>query len=854
MSSLLAFLTQEFTQSSVNGQSLSAQTVESNNNSCDSLPQSQQLTSSFQLNNPQLIEAQRLNQTIKQLYDQGLYAQAIPLAERILSIYQETIGENTLELTEIYNRLANLNSRINNTTKAEIFLKEALEIRESILGENHPAVAQILNSLAENYRIQNKYYESESLQKRALSIYQDNCGEHNILLINSLSNLGLLYIDQRRFKEAESIFKKALKIHGKISINQTITDGVFLNSIENYILNNLAAIYSIRKDHDQAIPLFMQIIENHEQEQRHEHPEMATVLNNLAFSQLAQGDVELALTSLARGLDIEERHLSLTLTIGSEKDKKAYINTLIDTTYRSISLHLQNAPNSQDAANLALKTILRRKGRVLDVMANSISILRQNMALEEKALFAQLEEKRKQLAMLRFNQVQALSRIKIETLQAEEKQLEAKLLQRSAEFRAEAQQVKIQDIQQLLPANSALVELVLYKSFDASATPEKRWGEHRYAAYILPAKGQVRWVDLGEAEPIHSLINSFARTLYRRNAMSGQISPVKKAARILDEKLMQPIRQHLEDDVRHILLSPDGRLNLIPFAALVDEQNQYLVENYTFTYLTSGRDLLRLQIDTSAQKPPLIVANPNFQNQSNLDLRNTLVQSQNSNSDFRGMRLTYKPLPGTKEEAQVIKGLLPNAIVLTESQATENAIKAAISPQILHLATHGFFLSTASKENHENPLLRSGLALAGYNQRSSDGEDGVLTALEVASLNLRGTQLVVLSACQTGLGEIDRGERIQGFGEGVYGLRRAFVIAGVRSQLSSLWNVDDFATKELMEKYYKRLITGEETSEAWRQTQLEMLQSQQYQHPYYWAAFIPSGDWKGITLLRLEDF
>ncbi|WP_160315348.1 tetratricopeptide repeat protein, partial [Limnoraphis robusta] len=193
MSSLLAFLTQEFTQSSVNGQSLSAQTVESNNNSCDSLPQSQQLTSSFQLNNPQLIEAQRLNQTIKQLYDQGLYAQAIPLAERILSIYQETIGENTLELTEIYNRLANLNSRINNTTKAEIFLKEALEIRESILGENHPAVAQILNSLAENYRIQNKYYESESLQKRALSIYQDNCGEHNILLINSLSNLGLLY-------------------------------------------------------------------------------------------------------------------------------------------------------------------------------------------------------------------------------------------------------------------------------------------------------------------------------------------------------------------------------------------------------------------------------------------------------------------------------------------------------------------------------------------------------------------------------------------------------------------------------------------------------------------------------------
>ncbi|WP_413160008.1 CHAT domain-containing protein [Capilliphycus salinus ALCB114379] len=840
------FFILEFTQKPVDGQSLIAEISEANYNLCDQLPQSSKLTSEFQANNPQLSEAQRLNEEIEQLFNQGLYARAISVAERILLIYQKTLGDNTLEVATILTRLASLNSRVNNIEKAEAFLKEALKIRESILGADHPAVARIINGLAENYKKQKKYSESESLYKRALSIYEKNCGEH-LLVVVTLNDLTLLYIDQRRFEEAESISQKALKIYDKIPKHEMLIDSFFLSSIENNILNSLAVISLIKKDYNQATSLFMQVIENYQQEQRNEHPELAIALNNLAFSQLAQGDVELALTSLTRGMDIEERNLSLNLTIGSEEEKQAYMNTFTDTTYRAISLHFQKAPDSQDAARLALTTILRRKGRVLDIMANSIGLLRETLTSDQQRLFDQLEEYRKRLAMLKFNSVPSLSLSLIEELEAQEKELEGKLLQQSAEFRAEAQRVEIQDIQQLIPSNSALVELVHYQSFDARATPDQRWGNFRYAAYILMSNGQVRWVDLGEAEAIHSLMYSFRRALSRSSAMSGETSLISEAARTLDEKLMQPIRQQLDENIRHLLLSPDARLNLIPFAALMDEQGEYLVENYTLTYLTSGRDLLRLQIDNSAQQPPVIIANPNFEDRGDPGSRNSLVQTRSSNLVSRGMRASYKPLPGTKKEAQAIRNLLPNAIVLTESQATENAIKAAISPQILHLATHGFFLPGDRDRRPENPLLRSGLALAGYNQRSSGGEDGVLTALEVASLNLRGTQLVVLSACQTGLGEIARGEGVYGFGEGVYGLRRAFVIAGARSQLSSLWDVDDFATKELMEKYYQRLIAGEGMSQAWRRTQLEMLRSNKYQHPYYWAAFILSGDWTEIS-------
>lgn len=142
----------------------------------------------------------------------------------------------------------------------------------------------------------------------------------------------------------------------------------------------------------------------------------------------------------------------------------------------------------------------------------------------------------------------------------------------------------------------------------------------------------------------------------------------------------------------------------------------------------------------------------------------------------------------------------------------------------------------------ENPLLRSGLALAGINNRTkalSNTNDGVLTALEVAGLNLRGTQLVVLSACETGLGDIK-------VGDGLYGLRRALVIAGSQSQVLSLWVVSDEGTKDLMVKYYQNLKLGKGRHEALREAQMELLKTPGYEHPYYWASFVPSGDWSAF--------
>jgi len=323
---------------------------------------------------------------------------------------------------------------------------------------------------------------------------------------------------------------------------------------------------------------------------------------------------------------------------------------------------------------------------------------------------------------------------------------------------------------------------------------------------------------------------------------------------------MQPVRKLLGNS-RTVLLSPDSQLNLIPFAALVDENNRYLVENYSITYLSSGRDLLRLQNPTQSSSSPVLLANPDYDNPGNPSVPVATTRSTLNQRSRDIAQIQVGPLPGTAMEAEAIAPMLPGVTLLTGSQATENALKQLQSPKILHIATHGFFLNNVplvappdfsgslfqegvnqippTSGNTENPLLRSGIALAGFNPRQSGSEDGVLTALEAAGLNLSGTELVVLSACETGLGDVANGD-------GVYGLRRALAVAGTKSQLQSLWIVDDFGTKDLMVSYYKRLMANVERSKALRQTQLEMLQNPQYQHPYYWAAFIPSGDWRAL--------
>jgi CHAT domain-containing protein/lipopolysaccharide biosynthesis regulator YciM len=811
--------------------------------------------------------AASLNNLAALYRDMGNYQKAEPLYQRSLAIWEKALGQKHPLVAISLNNLAAMYQEMGDYQRAEPLYQRSLAIGEKVLGQEHPDVAASLNNLAALYRDMGNYQKAEPLYQRSLAIWEKALGQKHPLVAQSLNNLAGLYKDMGDYQKAEPLYQRSLAIKEK-TLGQKHPDVATS-------LNNLAGLYLNMGNNQKAEPLYQRSLAILEKALGLEHPDVAISLNNLALLYQAQGDIARALEFLNRGSNIQESNLALILTIGSEAQKSAYIATLSGKTDSTVSLHVQAAPNNPQATRLALTTVLQRKGRVLDSLTDSLQTLRQNLKPEDQTLLDQLATTRSQLSALIFKPVDHKQRDQyrqqVGTLKAQADELEATLSRRSAAFRTKSQPVTLEAIQPLIPADAALVELALYKPFNPKATKRyEGWGNPRYVAYILHSTGEPKWVDLGEAEPINQAATDF------RKALQSDSSNVKPVARTLDEKLMQPIRKLL-GNTRNVLLSPDSQLNLIPFAALVDENNRYLVENYSINYLSSGRDLLRLQNHAKSRSESVIVANPDYDKPGDptsvaiisrgessqiaaaqpINLSTKPAQTRGVLDSDRIQQLEFTALSYTEQEAKAISPMLPGATLLTGSQATENAIKQLQAPTILHIATHGFFLqdvplvappdfsSTILQGTRsaipnvrptENPLLRSGLALAGANPRKSGNEDGILTALEAAGLNLSGTKLLVLSACKTGLGDVQNGE-------GVYGLRRAFAIAGAESQLMSLWAVNDYRTNHLMVNYYQRLKNNVGRSEALRQTQLEMLQKPESQHPYYWAAFIPSGDW-----------
>jgi CHAT domain-containing protein/Tfp pilus assembly protein PilF len=743
----------------------------------------------------------------------------------------QTLGENHPNVVLSLHSLAALYHTQGRYSEAEPLLQQALKIGQAALGENHPNVVLNLNNLAVLYQDQGRHSEAESLYQQALKIGQTTLGENHPNVAFSLNNLAVLYQEQGRYSEAEPLLQQALKI-GQAALGENHPN-IALS------LNNLAGVYESQGRYGEAKLLYQKSLEIFQTALGDNHPTIASSLINLAILDWAQGQFQPALTRLQQGLAVEELDLRLNLIGGSEANKRDYLATLDGSIDISLTLNLQYLPQDPAATQLALKTLLQRKGRLLDLFTNSQQTLRNQLDLDSQALVDQLNQVRTQISNLSFNRPESLTpeqnQQQIKELNERSQQLEDQLSRRSATFRANNAPIDLPTLQSLLPTDGVLVEFSRYQIFDPKAVDD-RYGEYRYAAYLLQSDGKITGIDLGAASTLDPLIADFSKAV---RSLSVQVEQVKEAARALDAVLMAPIRSHLGNQ-KHLLISPDGPLNLIPFEALVDENSRYLVENFNLAYLTSGRDLLRLQAQSQAQQPPLLLSDPIFNQPGQ-----TVSQVPGNTRSIDLSQRSFPPLPETKTEVEAIARLLSGSQLRDRSEATEAVVKQADRPQILHIATHGFFepSNDSQPSSFDNPLLRSGLVLAGFQVGQSSGEDGILTALEVSSLNLLGTQMVVLSACDTGQGDLSAGE-------GVYGLRRALVLAGSESQVISLWQVQDVPTKNLMVSYYEQLLQGKGRSEALREVQLTMLKDEQTAHPYYWAPFIQSGDWSPMSFSR----
>ena len=751
---------------------------------------------------------------------QGYYEKAEPLSIQALEMYRALLGDQHPSIATSLNDLAVIYQYQGRYKKAESIIIEALEMNKALLGDRHPSMLSILNTLAIVYQKQEAYDKAEPILVKSLEMTKSLLGNSHPDVAIQLNNLAVLYEYQKKYKKAISLYVEAIKIYESISGDR--------HPEIAKSLNNLAVLYQHQGNYQKTEPLLLQALQLRQALLGNRHPGIADNLNRLSDFYASQERYEEAVTYQQQGLEIEEANLNANILPGSEIQKSDYLETLKRSTDTTISLNLQYLSNNSKATNLAFTTILRRKGRILGTLASSFYQVRQNLTPPDQTQLDQLSVTQSQLSNLYHKGVESSSpeqyRTRIIELEQKATQLSENLSRRSTEFQAVIQPVTLEMVQQQIPTDSALIELTQYQPFKLNVKNQEKSGTPHYAAYILTHSGTRKALDLGPIQPINE-----ALTLHRQNLQDNNtpIPQLKATARNLDALLMQPIRQHL-GNTRNLLLSPDSTLNLLPFETLVDENNNYLLETHTITYLTSGRDLQRLTTPKANNNPTLILADPYFGKPGTLATTRTLDLT----------KLSAPPLPGTRTEATALGNLL-NTQPLLGTDATETAIKQTKSPKILHIATHGFF-TTTPEATKTNPLLNSGLVLAGFQLGKSGNDDGILTALEVSNLNLTNTKLVTLSACETGLGTTSNGE-------GIYGLRRALTIAGAESQVISLWKVSDDATKDLMINYYTRLKANEGRSLALHNAQRDMLKSKDYAHPYYWAAFIPSGDWRPLN-------
>jgi CHAT domain-containing protein/Tfp pilus assembly protein PilF len=798
----------------------------------------------------------------------GDYSRARQYYERALVIWRETLGPNDPILAKVLHNLGTLYQRMGARERALPLAEQALAIREKVLSPQHPDIASSLNLLGTLHEANGDYGEAQALYQRALDLRQRALGPHHGDVAMSLNNLAVLYRNQGRLDEARPLFERSLRIREE-------TLGPDHPSVA-LALRNLGMLQLAAGQYDESRRLVGRALRIRRAAVGAVDAEVATDLAVLAMSYVAQNRLE-ALPLYAQSLEVSEQVLRRD-RLGANDE---LLEDLLKTEQRwrdpIYSLPLV-FPSDARARRLALSCALLRKGRLQNeakLLARTIS--RSLTTPEDHEQLMQLLALRRRIATLELSAIQPKAKSPEEAtnvrrraldesskLAADAEAIEDALAQKSAPLRRLRElpgpRAVVDTVAHALPPGAVLVELLLFQPLRSAREDWDRQAPEHYLALVLDGTGDVKVTDLGEAQPI----DQAAATLHAALGRPGSAPHATRAlGQLIMSKLEPLIRGH-----RQLYLAPDGELNLVPFAALEDEHG-LLLDRYGLTYLTSGLDLLPepkepstnvvvvADPDFSAAVSPAVTTRSGDQAQATRSADPAAEDEDapalpSGDEGTRAMTTGWPRLLGTRREAEAIHQLLPQASLLLGRDATKTALMRLPPPGILHVATHGWFVedpdarrptersqaaaSPAAASVPPNSLLRSALVLAGANgdssQHNTTDDTGVLTALEMAQMNLWGTQLVVLSACDTGRGLIKSGQ-------GVYGLRRALRIAGAETVVMSLWKIDDRRTRDLMVRYYRNLIAGVGRAESMRRAMLELRAERP--DPSYWAAFFVLG-------------
>ncbi|MDX1946408.1 MAG: CHAT domain-containing tetratricopeptide repeat protein [Pirellulaceae bacterium] len=847
------------------------------------------------------------------VYDVGVLHQrterpteAIPYLRRARDLYQQLVGVEHADYALVITTLAQAYRARGDYASAQPLARQALAIRTALWGKDHPETVSARRELAICHHGLHDHAEAERLFRQAIADRENSALADDAELLTDLSNLGLLLVQSDRPVEGEKYLRRALaigeRVHGPDSDHvAVIVDNLSLACSSSrpeeslrltersvalrrkrygeqhpeyaHGLNNLAYNKQTRGELDEARALFQQAGEIVGRTLGTQHPDHAVMQSNLAAVLILLGREAEATTILAGSVAATRQTIERSLPVLSERQQLAMTRKLRGPLDGLLSVA---AGGEREAA--AYEAVLAWKGAVFSRQRWARVAARNPAAAPA---LKQLQVASNRLATLALEG--GANQPQLQSLTQEKERLERELQSALAPADLAELQGKlvltVAALQKQLPAEGALVDFFEYEHYAkpvAGDPPGRLKQSRRMLAFVVtPSRPLVR-VELGDVEPIAAAIAEW-RELFglARDAADGNSPPAR-----LRKLVWEPLAPSLAES-KLVLVSPDGPLGRLPLGALPGKTpGTYLLEELTIAIIPVPQQLPgvlgRPKVEARPDSPSLLlIGDVDYGGQPGAEQGGT---ERATIPTAGGLRWQFGPLAGSFAEIAAIERRFRrqfrggDVLTLDRELATEAAFRdEAGTHRWLHIATHGFFAPPRLKSALEagsadpsrgssdgglagyHPGLLSGLALAGANSPAREGQDdGILTALEVAALDLAGIDLAVLSACETGLGEVAGGE-------GVLGLQRAFQVAGAKTTITSLWKVPDLATSQLMQRFYDNLWEKKLSKvEALREAQLWMLregvtrglievpagEQKKTLPPFFWGAFVLGGDWR----------
>ncbi|MEO1998810.1 MAG: tetratricopeptide repeat protein [Planctomycetaceae bacterium] len=837
--------------------------------------------------------AMGLNNLAELYRAQGDYVQAMPLFLEARDIFKRVRGTEHPDYAMSLGNLAILYVDTGDFPKAEPLFQEVRDIRKRVQGTEHPEYATSLANLAILYNAQGNYAKVEPLLLESCDIKRHKLGTGHPSYAISLNNLANNYRRQGDYSKAELLLLESRDIfnHALGAEHPTYATSV----------QNLALLYDSQGDYAKAEPLFLEARDIRERVLGTEHPDYATSLDKLAGLYRAQGDDVKAETLLRESLELSRRLVDRYAVGQSQTGQIKYATWLRDRLDALVSYGLDTA----GAKSWIYDGILSWKGMTL------VRQRQYRLATEDaragpilESLTGVTRQLSAQLRQLPTPDTQTEWKNRIADLSEKRDVLEAQLATVSEQFRT-TERLQTDELLEILPRDAVLIDLLSFAFWQRVPKDDYHVleSQRHFLASILRKGHPVQFVNLGPEADINDAVDKW-RTVFL-STDPGDASGVEIAGRELRRLVWEPLLPHLEGTTT-VIICPDRSLGRVSFAALPGlKPETFLIEDHRLACIPVPQLLPDLFRDTVAEDQPagdlLLVGNvdydadPDPTGDTGEPDRNDQTADLSQNVAFAALKETAGEIADIRDLFLELNDAAPESVrLLQEQAATEGSLRQyAGRYKALHFATHGFFadpsqqsvLQHAEQEASQrsgsilfddrersnyvqgfHPGQLSGLVLAGANRPATAGrDDGILTADEISFLPLEGVNLVVLSACETGLGPVAGGE-------GLLGVQRAFQVSGSRSVVASLWNVDDVATRRLMDRFYRNLLQQKMSKlDALREAQLWMLNTPESAQgsivrgkivrlkkpakdatprkgertdPQYWAAFILSGDWR----------